>query len=277
MLDGFYPVPAAGMRPPSDPGRSGRYRSGVDHAAALVEQNRLLVEIVRDADPATPVSTCPGWTLRQLAVHVGRGDRWAAAMVRDRADSVLDMHAVPDGAPPADAGPAADWLDAGPRLLADAISSTGPDTPVWTFTGPQPALWWVRRRLHESVVHRADAALAVGLPFAVDPEVAADGVSERLMLLAARPAARGPAPLDAGTTMHLHATDDGLGEVGEWMVHGSGSGISWEHGHGKGTVAVRGRAADLLLADMRRIPADDRIQVLGDASVWRTWRDRAIF
>jgi hypothetical protein len=130
-------------------------------------------------------------------------------------------------------------------------------------------------------VHRADAALAVGAPFVVEPELAADGVAEWLSLVAARPAADEPALL-ADTTLHLHATDDGLGADGEWMVRASWSAaagrVTWEHGHGKGTVAVRGRAADLLLALVRRLSADDpRLQVLGDEGVWRTWLERTPF
>ena len=42
----------------------------------------------------------------------------------------------------------------------------------------KPAGWWIRRRVHEQTVHRADAALALGVGFQLDPELAADGVSE---------------------------------------------------------------------------------------------------
>jgi uncharacterized protein (TIGR03083 family) len=261
------------MRPPLPPVIGSTVR-GMDHAAALVEQNRLLGELVRPADPATPVPTCPDWTLRQLVTHVGRGDRWAATIVRDRADGYVDIRTVADGKPPDDAAGVVDWLVESARLLLDAVATTGADTPVWTFTGPQPAAWWIRRRLHESVVHRADAALALGVPYAVEAAVAADGVSEWLSLLSARPAPL----LAADATLHLHATDDGLGADGEWMVRGGESGIAWEHGHGKGTAAVRGSAADLLLAALRRIPADDaRLQVLGEVSVWSTWLARTTF
>lgn len=244
----------------------------MDHAAALLEQNESFVTLTEDADGAVPVPTCPGWTLRDLRTHVGRGDRWAAAIVRDRAQAPVDTRAVPDGRPPADAS---DWLRESPRLLLAGVESVGPDTPVWTFLGPRPAAWWIRRRLHESTVHRADAALALGVPFALEPALAADGVSEWLSLLAARPAAT---PLAAGTSLHLHATDEGLGEAGEWMIRAVDGGVAWEHGHGKGTAAVRGSAVDLLLAVTRRIPADDaRIQVLGDAAVFGTWLERTGF
>lgn len=245
--------------------------SGV--VAAWRAQNRALADLVLAHDPDTPVPTCPGWTLRAVAVHVGRGDRWAATMVARRMDTVLPVREVPDGKPPEDG--LAQWLLAGVDQLASAVAETGPSTPIWTFTGPRPSAWWLRRRLHECLVHRADAALAVGAPFDPPAEVAADGLSEWLTLVAARPAAPEP-PLAEGTSMHLHATDGGLGAAGEWMVRPTEDGVAWEPGHAKGTVAVRGPAADLLLVVLRRLPPD-RVEVLGDAAVLDTWLARTNF
>ena len=183
-----------------------------------------------------------------------------------------------DGRAPGDPDGTADWLRAGAAALVDAVAATGADTPVWTFTGPQPASWWIRRRLHEATVHGADAALAVGADVGLSAELAADGLSEWLDLLVARPAGAGPVPLEIGQTLHLHATDGDLGSSGEWLVHGEGVALSWEHGHAKGQAAVRGRAVDLLLAVVRRIPADDpRIEILGNDAIWRTWLERTGF
>ncbi|MGH3587382.1 MAG: hypothetical protein ACRDQ0_13765, partial [Pseudonocardia sp.] len=129
-----------------------------------------------------------------------------------------------------------------------------------------------------AVVHRADAAIARGVAFDVDAEVAADGVSEWLDLLTARPTPEAGPALPEGATLHLHATDDGLGADGEWLLRGEDGRVAWEHGHGKGVAAVRGSAAALLQAVMGRIPADDpRLEVLGDAQAWRTWVDRTPF
>jgi uncharacterized protein (TIGR03083 family) len=250
----------------------------MESARSLVAENGRLGELLRTADPETPVPTCPGWGLRQLLTHVGRGDRWAATIVRERADARVDIRTVPDGKPPAATDAAVDWLADSARLLLDAVAVTGSEVPVWTFTGPKPAAWWIRRRLHESTVHRADAAIALGVPYEIEAELAADGVSEWLDLLTARSVPdEGPALPDSAT-LHLHATDDGLGKVGEWLVRSQGGRVVWEHGHGKGAVAVRGSAAALLQAVVRRIPADDpRLQVLGDETAWRTWLERTPF
>ena len=84
--------------------------------------------------------------------------------------------------------------------------------------------------------------------------------------------------MDSGATLHLHATDDGLGAAGEWTITGTGDGIAWSHEHGKGDAALRGSAKDLLLAVVRRQPvADGDIEVFGDTAVWDGWLDRTPF
>jgi hypothetical protein len=87
-----------------------------------------------------------------------------------------------------------------------------------------------------------------------------------------------PLPLQDGQTIHLHATDPGLGAAGEWTIRADGDRITWSHGHDKGAVALRGAAVDLLLAVVRRVPvADTDIAVLGDAAIWQHWLDRTPF
>ncbi len=256
---------------------------GMDYVAALTAQDEQFAAAYRSADPAAPVPTCPGWTVRNLATHLGRGHRWAATMIRDRVTAPIDPRSVEGGRPPEDVDGTADWVIASGAAVLDAVSdatAAGTDATVWTFAGPQPAGWWLRRRLHESTVHRADLALALGLDYALPAELAADGVTEWLSLMAARPAPDADiAPLAADTGIHLHATDDGLGESGEWLVSGGPHGdVILEFGHGRGDVAVRGAAPDLLLALTRRIGTDDpRVEIIGDRGVWQTWLERTDF
>ncbi|MBI2703063.1 hypothetical protein A9W98_08965 [Mycobacterium gordonae] len=248
----------------------------MDYASTYLAETRALGELIRAADQSTPVPTCPGWNLEQLFRHVGRGDRWAAQIVRDRMDTFLDFRSVEGGKPPPELDDAIAWLNDGAQLLVDAVEVAGGDTPVWTFLGPRPANWWVRRRLHENLVHRADAALAVGADFTLDAAVAADGIDEfleRIVIQAGKDDAA--LPLEGGDTLHLHATDPGLGEAGEWTVAVDDVVITWSHEHGKGTVALRGAATELLLAMTRRVPlAETGIAVFGDEAVWRRWLDR---
>src|SRR5277367_1697207 len=181
-----------------------------DYATSLTEQNRMLGEFVHDADWSVPVPTCPGWTLGQLLRHVGRGDRWAAQIIADRADASLDPRLVRDGKPPADVPGAIRWLSQSPQTLLAAVDAIGPDTEVSTFVGPRAAAWWIRRRLHEATVHRADAAIALGAPYELSPELAADGISEWLDRLADQQALGQPPSLPAGASLALHATDQDL-------------------------------------------------------------------
>ncbi len=246
----------------------------MDFAALFLEQNRAFSDLVRDADEATPVPTCPGWSLGQLIRHVGRGDRWAAQIVRDRRDDFLDPRSVEGGKPPPD--DAISWLHGGAQRLVDAVELSGVQTSVWTFLGPRPASWWIRRRLHEVAVHRADAAIALGTDFALEPDIAADAISEWLERVAIQAGRDGAAlPLEGDDTMHLHATDPGLGEAGEWTIGVADGGITWSHEHGKGTVALRGGATELLLAMVRRVSvADTGIEMFGDDTAWQRWLER---
>ncbi|MGO9927510.1 MAG: maleylpyruvate isomerase family mycothiol-dependent enzyme [Mycobacterium sp.] len=248
----------------------------MDFAAAFLDENRAFAELFCNVDQSRPVPTCPGWSLEQLLRHVGRGDRWAAQIVGDRLDHFLDPRAVEGGKPPPDPDDAISWLHGGAQRLVDAVELAGAETPVWTFLGPRPANWWIRRRLHETAVHRADAAIAIGTDFALDADIAADGITEWLERVAIQAGGEGaPLPLEDGNTLHLHATDPGLGEAGEWTVGVDEGRIAWSHEHGKGSAALRGGATELLLSVVRRVPvADTGIELFGDDAVWQNWLDR---
>lgn len=249
----------------------------MDFRATLLDQTKALGELIRSADPSTPVPTCPGWTLNQLLRHVGRGNRWAAQIVADRRTDALDPRDVRNGKPPDDPDAAIDWLNESAQLIIDSVDRVGADARVWTFLGPRPAGWWIRRRLHEATVHRADAALALGVEYDPPPELAADAISEWVELMTVEAKREAP-PIERGKTLHLHATDGALGPTGEWTIVNDEDGVTWSHDHGKGDVALRGPAKDLLLAIVRRsTAADTGVEVFGDASVWDRWLERTPF
>jgi uncharacterized protein (TIGR03083 family) len=242
----------------------------MDHALALVDQNAQLGALLRGADWSTPVPTCPGWTLTQLLRHVGRGDRWAAQIITDHADSSLDPRLVPDGKPPADVAGSVRWLADGPRTVLAAVSNIGPDTTVATQLGPRPASWWVRRRLHEATIHRADAALALHSEYALATDLAADGISEWLDRLVADPSPEHPAPLPTGARLVLQATDS----TDVWAVHGTADGITWTNATTEADIRLEGPATDLLLTLVRRKPVTDtEIRLDGDSRLWQSWLD----
>lgn len=249
------------------------------YCTELVAEAASFADSVRDADPTQQVASCPEWTLAQLVEHVGQAHRWVATIVERRATEPIGL---PEVAAPDDAAERADWLSDGARDLAAALREAGPGTPVWSWSTEQHTGFWARRMAHETVVHRADAELAMGRGEVIHPELAADGLSEWLDILSL-PTAGSYLPdlmelLREEPTLHFHATDEGLGERGEWLVRGGPSGMAWEHGHSKGDVAVRGPAAALLLVLLRRIPVSDpRVQVLGDAALLDRWLERSRF
>lgn len=250
----------------------------MDFRAALLDQTRAFGELIATGDPDTRIPTCPDWTLKQLFRHVGRGNRWAAQIIADRRTSALDPREVRDGRPPDDSAAAATWLADGAELILKAVDQVGTDARVWTFLGAKPAGWWIRRRLHEVAVHRADAALALGVAFDLPPDLAADAISEWLERTCVEATKAHHTPLQPGQTLHLHATDEGLGPTGEWTVHNEDGEISWSHDHGKGSVAVRGSATNLLLALTRRgTVADLGLETFGDTAVLDRWLEHTPF
>ena len=152
-----------------------------------------LAALVDGADLTLTVPSCPGWTLRQLATHVGRVQRWAARIVSTRSAQAIAFREVPGGRIPDDPAEHAGWLLAGADLLVTALSEAG-DAPVWAFGEQRPAGFWARRMTHEATVHGVDAQLTLqaaagplslaGRP-AIAPDVAADGIDEWLTMLSA--------------------------------------------------------------------------------------------
>jgi uncharacterized protein (TIGR03083 family) len=250
--------------------------------AEIEASTGTLAEIVHGADLTRPVPTCPEWTLRQLATHVGRAHRWAAEIVSTRSAEFIPFRQVPDGRIPDDPALHAPWLRAGAERIIQAAREAGSD-PVWTFTGLRPASFWARRMAHETAVHRADAEIAVGRQPEVEPDLAADAIDEWLGLMPGAGAQEQGASLlsggglpdsalPEGAVLHVHATDEGLDGAGEWLVRREGSGVTVQPGHGKGDVALRGPASRLLLVLVRRVPPDDpQVQVLGDPALLTGW------
>lgn len=245
------------------------------YVAEIQASTAGLAEIAAGHDQRLPIPTCPEWTLRQLVTHVGRAHRWAAEITRTRSDAFIPFREVPDGKLPDDRAGQPAWLRAGAARVVDAVREAGSDL-VWSFTGPVPAGYWLRRMAHETLVHRADAQLAAGAEpeLVIEAEVAADAIDEWLMLLTGGLGNAGERAkaLPAGAGLHIHATDDGLGGRGEWMIRHDAGGLTVEPGHGKGDAALTGPAASLLLVLMRRRPASDpAVTVHGDSAVVDGW------
>jgi uncharacterized protein (TIGR03083 family) len=215
------------------------------------------------------IPTCPEWTLRQLATHVGRAHRWAAEIVRTRSDHFIEFRAVPDGKLPDDPADRGAWLTSGATGLIDTLREAE-DAHVWTFEGMAPAGFWARRMAHETAVHCADAQLAASESVELVPELAADAIDEWFTMLSHPEDDQDPrvAALPLDRTLHVHATDPDLAVGGEWMITRAEDGIHVTTGHGKGDAALSGLAGHLLLVMLGRLPANGEwIEVFGDRDV----------
>ncbi|MEJ2869690.1 maleylpyruvate isomerase family mycothiol-dependent enzyme [Actinomycetospora sp. OC33-EN08] len=218
---------------------------------------------------AAPVPTCGDWTVRDLATHLGRVHRRVTATITTGAEQMLARDAeVPDGVPPESRDEVATWLLRGAAALVATFAGADRDREYGGFTGSVDLAFWERRQLHETLVHRLDAELAVGFePLAdVAPELAVDGIAEWYDLLTAyRSGSR--RVRGSGETIHLHVTD---APDGEWLIRRGPEGVAITREHVKADVAVRGRAVDLLAVVTGRAELG-HAEVIGEPAVARDW------
>jgi uncharacterized protein (TIGR03083 family) len=237
----------------------------LDHATCcdVAEAEILrLADVIRGADLATPVPTCPGWTLAELVTHLGGVHRWAAIMVSQLSPTRVRRNELDLGVPDDPAG-LPDWLAAGAALTATAFRASDPDASMWAWGADKHARFWPRRMVHETVVHRADAELALGRPFAVEPDVAADGIDELLDNL--------PYAVD-----NLSGAGEAIAfvmlGVTAWRIELLPDGFSWSRADGPAAVTVTAAPADLLLVIYgRRNGGDDGVTIDGDTALFERW------
>lgn len=185
-------------------------------AAAYLAQVRAagdrVLEVLRTEPLDTPVPSCPGWSLADLARHLGEIHRWVVFTATERR-SPDDDELEP---PPSDDASLAGWVDAGLGRMLDLLASLPPDAPVWhPFVDPQVAGIWPRRQCHELTIHRWDAERAVGRQPDIEPWVAADGIDEYFRRIVPRVHRRDGKEPPAGSLL-VDATDVGR----RWVVDG---------------------------------------------------------
>lgn len=248
------------------------------HCTEIVHQTELLATELKAADLRTPVPSCPGWSIGDLARHIGGGHRWAAEMVRTRAadwlpdDQIRQVTGDDTGDLPGG------WLVEGATQLADTLRAAGPDVRMFAPFDYDDTRFWARRFANETLVHRADATLAAGAEFVVAPEVAEEGIDE-WMELDAMPQHFELKPqkhelLGPGRTLAFEATD----AEASWFVDLTGPVINWRRRTGPGAVTLRGALTDLLLVIYRRkaVPGPG-IDVLGDHTLLDFWLGHVAF
>uniref|UniRef100_A0AAU2UXZ5 Maleylpyruvate isomerase family mycothiol-dependent enzyme n=1 Tax=Streptomyces sp. NBC_00003 TaxID=2903608 RepID=A0AAU2UXZ5_9ACTN len=200
----------------------------------LLRQESAAFSACLGHDLSLPVPHCGDWSMRDLAEHMGQGNRWAAAAVTEKRG---DYEAPP--APRVDAE-VRGWFDASADELL-AVLNTDPAIEAWTFYPPHTVGFWQRRRAQEMLIHRWDAQNALGDAAPFDPEFAADGVAEVFDTMAPRQVKLGRAE-PPRSALRLRATDTGQ---------------SWTYGPGEPVAEISGAAERLLLMLWGRLSPDD--------------------
>ncbi|MEU6369338.1 maleylpyruvate isomerase family mycothiol-dependent enzyme [Streptomyces sp. NPDC046931] len=226
----------------------------VDHRSAVAAETARFVAAVKGADPATAVPSCPGWTLADLIRHTGSVQRWFSVLLRARIQEPPRTREVDLRLPEREDG-YPDWLAESASVAADAFAATDPDLPMWAWGADQYARFWARRMLFETLLHRVDAELALGLRPAIDRPAAVDGIDEFLVNL---PFATFFAPKVANLrgpdkTIRFRTTDGD----DTWLVRLRPDGFGLDTAHPTADTAdatVQGTAADLLLLVYGRLP-----------------------
>ncbi|WP_407285378.1 maleylpyruvate isomerase family mycothiol-dependent enzyme [Streptomyces sp. BP-8] len=252
---------------------------------AIEREALRFADVAKGADPATPVPSCPDWTLADLTRHVGAVHRWFSALLTQLVQEPPRSRDVELGLPehPADY---ADWLAAGVPAVADVLRKTDPQAPMWAWGADQHARFWARRMLFETLVHRVDAERAVGRESDIEPALAADGVDEFLVNL---PSAGFFAPAVAklrgnGETLVFQCTEPDGGTGEEWRVRLEPDGFrllpraAADATPSEAQTVVRGQAADLLLLlYKRRSYQEAAFDISGEVATLDHWFSHTAF
>ncbi len=211
----------------------------LDHLEWIERESEAFASVLDGGQLDNRVPPCPDWSVRDLAMHLGRVQRFWARTVRAGADVDPER---PEPSPVADPE-LAEWTRASTRELLDALRAAPPDTPAWTWWRDDRTAGAIgRHQVQEAAVHRWDAQSAVGTPADLKSSVAHDGVEEFLWI--ARQL-RDPAAIT------FVATD---------------SGRSFPASDAPAAVTVWATASDLVLLLYGRVAAD-HAHVDGDRSL----------
>ncbi|MER5635493.1 maleylpyruvate isomerase family mycothiol-dependent enzyme [Kitasatospora sp. NPDC002227] len=254
----------------------------LDHGTAVAAETTRFVAAVQHADPSLPVPTCPDWTLADLVRHTGSAQRWFTDLLGKGSLQPPTSRDVDLKLPESPAEYPA-WLGEAAAEAAAVWTGLDLDAPMWAWGADQHARFWVRRMAFETLVHRVDAELALGLPADIDPALAADGVAEFLTNLPfAALFAPKTAELRAENRTIRFARTDG---AGDWLVRLRPDSLTLETSEKlseepaePADATVRGTAADLLLLLYGRLDrTSDRFEVHGDDALLAHWFAHSAF
>ncbi len=227
------------------------------------------------------IQACPDWTMAQLCGHQGNVYRYAAAHLIQKAKDPIPRDIIPE--PPDGGEELLAWYKESEGQILEALENADPAEEIWSWTAEKTAGFWLRRMVHETLIHAWDAGQAQkqefeGTEYEFDSTLGADGTDEYLStLLPVRFSFMKEHPAPSGT-LHLHRTDSANEkELGEWFcaVRKTESGVEEAEitrKHSKGDVAIQASGKNLMLLVWGRISLDsEEITLHGERTVAEQW------
>ena len=179
------------------------------YLTALDRETGRFRDCLADAEPGTPVPSCPDWDVDDLLWHLGGEVQAFWSWV------IAHRPGTPDGwsEPTRPDGRMAllGALGAAHEDLVTGLRAADPAEEAWSWAA-DPRLhtvrFTVRRQAHEALIHRVDAELAVGERTPLDPDLATDGIVECLEWMYGEHPSWGHFE-DDGARVVVEATDTG--------------------------------------------------------------------
>ena len=239
-----------------------------DYLAALQSDTLLLAAAASQAGADAPVVTCPGWTIRDLVLHIGEVQRWCASMVRNRVTNPSKHTEDFLGVLPSDTA-LIDWFVDGSTALVATLKAADVDLDCFTFLedAGTPRDFWARRQANEIAIHRVDAESALGRNGGIPARHASDGIDELLMGFAPR----SRTPLRSAVPVVLQVAP--FDSDSAWRVRITDQPAVTTRGFGDADCSVSGSSSDVYQSLWNR-QGSENLTVSGDASVLELFREK---
>jgi uncharacterized protein (TIGR03083 family) len=249
-----------------------------DFLGILDREGRLLLQAADAASLSDEVAFCPGWTQRDLVIHLGWVYRWVSVIVGEgRPEPTGKEEGIALGDPDPSDGPGTLTRLASARALCLATLRQAPaDLQCWTTwsTASTPRDFWIRRMVHETLIHRFDAQNAGGRAKAHGAEIpndlATDGIDEMMLGFAGRYSKR--LRHEQAATLAVTATDTGH----RWWARISTEAPEFGRGVAPTPVdtEILAPSGPLLLWLWNRALPDD-LEIRGESHLPATWTREA--
>jgi uncharacterized protein (TIGR03083 family) len=164
-----------------------------------------------------------------------------------------------------------DWYDTGAQALVAALVAAPEDLEALVFLrdAPPPRLFWARRQLHETTIHRIDATAGAEqrTPFAAECGISVDHALDGLDELLVGNATRRKWPLRSTPAVRLAVAP--VDSASRWVLTIGADQVTTTVGDESADTTFRGTAAQLYLGLWNR---GAEIAVIGDPKLLQQWR-----